>query len=61
MYLQNLIRTKGQVISKGKFGVFNSSKKRTKNINFCPSLLEQNFCIHFLEELKTQQSFFEIN
>ena len=38
MYLQNLIRTKDQVISKGKFSVFNSSKKRTKKINFCPSL-----------------------
>jgi len=28
--------TKGQLISKGLFGFFNSSKKRTKN--FCPRL-----------------------
>jgi hypothetical protein len=30
---------KGQLISKGLFGFFNSPKKRTKN--FCPSRLGQ--------------------
>ena len=34
-------RSKGQLISKGHFGFFNSPKKRTKN--FCPSRLGQNF------------------
>ena len=33
--------TKGQIISKGNFGVFNSSKKRTES--FCPSSLGQKF------------------
>ena len=32
---------KGQLTSKGHFGFFNSSKKRTKN--FCPSWLGQKF------------------
>ena len=32
---------KGQLISKGLFGVFNSPKKRTKNV--CPSRLGQKF------------------
>ena len=40
--------TKGQLISKGLFGFFNSSKKRTKN--FCPSRLGQ--------KLKFSSSFF---
>ena len=35
------LETKGQLISKGLFGVFNSPKKRTKNV--CPSRLGQNF------------------
>ena len=33
--------SKGQLISKGLFGFFNSSKKRTKK--FCPSRLGQKF------------------
>jgi hypothetical protein len=36
-----LVRIKGQIISKGHFVFFNSSKKRTKN--FCPSRLGQEF------------------
>ena len=53
--------TKGQIMSKGHFGVFNSSKKRTKN--FCPSRLGQEFKFSssFLEELKTPKFPFEIN
>ena len=42
---------KGQLISKCLFGVFNSSKNELENLNFCPSLLGQEFFIHFLEEL----------
>ena len=34
-------KTNGQIISKGNFGLFNSSKKRTKNV--CPSRLGQKF------------------
>ena len=37
------ITTKGQFISKGHFGFFNSPKKRTKN--FCPSRLGQKLKI----------------
>ena len=55
--------TKGQLISKGLFCVFNSSKKRTKII--CPSRLGQKFkfssSFFFLEELKTPKRHFEIN
>ena len=48
------IPAKGQLISKGLFGILNSSKNRTKTIRFF---------IRFLEELKTpdDQSPFEIN
>ena len=42
------------------FGVFNSSKKRTKN--FCPSIGQKsNFQVCFLEELKTPKYPFEID
>ena len=30
--------TKGQLISKGNFGVFNSFKNELEKLNFCPSL-----------------------
>ena len=52
---------KDQLISKGLFGVFNSSKKRMKN--FCPSSLGQKlkFLFRFLEELETPKFPFEIN
>ena len=40
LYFENSA-IKGQLISKGLFCVFNSSKKRTKN--FCPSRLGQKF------------------
>mgnify|MGYP007022928736 CR=1 FL=1 len=36
-----LAPSKGQLISKGLFGVFNSPKKQTKNV--CPSRLGQKF------------------
>ena len=66
-FLSKPSETKGQSISKRLFGVFNSSKKWTKN--FCPSSLGQKFecqvcfyCqVRFLEELKTPKRHFEIN
>ena len=36
-----IVESKGQLISKGLFGFFNSPKKRTKNV--CPSRLGQKF------------------
>ena len=48
-YCFSLFYAKGQIISKGLFGVFNTSKKRTKN--FCPSRLGQ--------KIEFSSSFFE--
>ena len=53
--------TKGQLISKGKCSVFNSLKNKLENVNFCPSLLGQNFFGRFLGELKKTKSPFKIN
>ena len=50
---------KGQLISKGNFSVFNSPKKQTWNVNFCPSLLGKKFLVHFGRIEK--KSPFEIN
>ena len=52
---------KGQLILKGLFGFFISSKKWTKN--FCPSRLghKLTFISSFWGELKTLNFFFEIN
>ena len=49
-----------QLIWKGHFGVFNSSKK-LENFNFCPRLPGQKFFVRFLEELKTPKRPFKIN
>ena len=51
---------KGQLISKGNFGVFNSFKDELEHFNFYPSL-GQTFFVRFLEELKKAKSPFEIN
>ena len=40
-YVASHCNTKGQLILKGLFGVFNSLKKRTKNV--CPNRLGQKF------------------
>ena len=45
--------SKGQLISKENFGVFNSSKNERENHNFGPSLLGQTILVRFFEELKT--------
>ena len=52
---------KRQLISKGHFGLFNSSKNEPNNFNFCPSLLGQKFFVRFLEELKIPKRHFKIN
>ena len=48
----NVQCTKGQLILKGNFGVFNSSKNELENFYFCPNQLRQKFFVRFLEELK---------
>ena len=50
---------KGQLISKCLYGVFNSSKKRTKKFDYDTS--GQIVFVCFLEEFKTSKRHFEIN
>ena len=53
---------KGQLISKGLFGMLNSSKNITKKMD--PTTMKPQielFSFVFLEELKTQRIPFEIN
>ena len=57
-----IVITKGQLISRGLFCVFNSSKKRTKKLDLsvqCYNIYLRSNC--FLEELRTPRSPFEIN
>ena len=56
------VGAKGQLILKGLFGVFNSSKKRMKkfDLQYYDTLARFVF-VRFLEELKTPKSPFEIN
>ena len=64
MYILTNIQTKGQLISKCLFGIFNSPKKRTKKLDFTTYYLEylkQNCFRSFLAELKTPKRHFEIN
>ena len=52
------LRTKGQLISKCLFDVFNSSKNELENHNFCRSLLGQKFFVHFFGRIeKTKKTF----
>ena len=53
--------TKGLLISKCLFSVFDSPKKRTWISKFCPSLLGQTTFVLFLAESKTPRSLYEIN
>ena len=55
--------SKGQLISKCLFGVFNSPKKRKKTIRLeVPYVVvKSNFFVHFLGELKILKRHFEIN
>ena len=55
---------KGQLISKGLFGVFNSSKKRTKKFDLASTMVctsSRIIFVRFLEELKTPKRHFGIN
>ena len=55
---------KGQLISKCLFGIFNSPKKQTKNLNFTtvvPQGSSRIVFVHFLVELKTPKRHFDIN
>ena len=53
---------KGQLISKGLFGIFYSPKKQRKKFNFTTMIPEvELFSFVFLGELKTPKRRFEIN
>ena len=50
---------KGQLISKGLFGILNSSKKRTKKIDLTTMIPQVDlFSFVILEELKTHKKTF---
>ena len=52
---------KGQLISKGLFGILNSPKKRTKKLDFTSMIPQVDlFSFVFWEKLKTQKRHFEI-
>ena len=54
--------TKDQLISKGLFGIINSSKKRTKKIVLTTMIPQGDlFSFVFWENLKTPKRHFEIN
>ena len=52
--------TKGQLISKCLFGIFNSPKNEQKNSTLLIWYLKSN-CFRFLGELKAPKRYFEIN
>ena len=52
---------KGQLISKGLFGILNSSKKRTKKFDLTTMIPQVEFSFICLEELKTLKGLFKIN
>ena len=53
---------KGQLISKGLFGILNSSKKRTKKFDLTITIPQvELFSFVFLEELKTPKRHSKIN
>ena len=57
--VQYIATGKGQLIWKGLFGVFNSSKKRTKTIRLCSGKVE--YFVRFWGEFKIPKRHFEIN
>ena len=58
----NLTIAKGQLISKGPFGILNSPKKRTKKFDFTTMIPQVDlFSFVFWEKLKTPKRHFEIN
>ena len=65
-FLQNWFETdhgnKGQLISKGLFGILNSSKKRTKKFDLITMIPQVDlFSFGFWKNLKTPIRHFEIN
>ena len=54
---------KGQLISKGLFGILNSSKKQTKKFDFITGMIPQVdlFSFVFWKILKTPKRHFKIN
>ena len=53
---------KGQLISKGRFGILNSPKKRTKKFDFTTMIPQVDlFSFVFWEKLKTPKRHLEIN
>ena len=57
-----LVCTKGQLISKGHFGILNSPKKRTKKFDFNTMIPQVDlFSFVFWKKLKTPKRHFEIN
>ena len=61
LYSSNYI-TKGQLISKCLFGIFNSPKKWTKKFDFTTMVTSSRIVfVRCLGELKTQKRHFEIN
>ena len=53
---------KGQLISKGLFGILNSLKKRAKKIDFTTVIPQVDlFSFIFWKKLKTAKRHFEIN
>jgi hypothetical protein len=54
--------SKGQLFSKGLFGILNSSKKRTKKIDLTTMIPQVDlFSFAFWKNLKTPKRLFEIN
>ena len=55
-------KPKGQLISKGLFGILNSSKKQTKKIDLTTMIPQGDlFLFVFWEILKTPKRYLEIN
>ena len=56
-------QSKGQLISKGPFGILNSSKKRTKKIDLTTNYDTSGrlVFVHLWKNLKTPKIHFEIN
>ena len=56
------VSTKGQLISKCLFGIFNSPKKTNENNSTSGIIVvKSNFFVRFLGELRIPKSPFEIN
>ena len=53
--------TKGQLISKGLFGILNSSKKGTKKFDFTTMIPQVDLFLFIWKKLKTPKRHFEIN